>query len=452
MKQILVLGAGKSSPFLIRYLLERAGAEDWFVTVGDVDVETAKARVGGHPNGTAVAFDVNDAGLRDTLIGKANIVVNMLAPSFQPLVAWDCVNHGSHMISASYRDTEMKDLDRDAIRKDVLLLSEMGLDPGIDHMSAMLLIDRLRDDGGVIRAFRSYGAGLPAPDEPSNPLRYVITWNPRNVVMAAEKGAQYLERGKIKLVPHHKVFHHTWDVEVEGVGALEAYPNRDSLGYMETFGVTDVHTMIRGTLRYPGWSETWAQIVALGLPNESLHVPGLQQKSYRDIVEMFLPLVDGPSVEQRVARYLQISPTGRIMENLRWLGLFSSNKVTSGGDTAASVLVGLLSEKLALPAGGRDMVLLRHELDVEYPDRGGAMERVTSTMIEYGEPGGMTAMAKTVGLPLALAVELVLKGELPITGSHLPTHPSIVHRVSSALEGHGIRFVERRSPLSEGTA
>jgi saccharopine dehydrogenase-like NADP-dependent oxidoreductase len=333
----------------------------------------------------------------------------------------------------------------------VLLLTDLGLDPGIDHMSAMRLMRRVRGDGGRIQSFRSYGSGIPAPEGPMNPLRYVVSWNPRNVVMSAEHGAQYIEDGKIKIVPYHHVFHHTWAVDVEGIGVLEAYPNRDSLSYINVFGLDHVQTMVRGTLRYPGWCETWAQIVRLGLPNETLRIPDLAHRSYAEVVEMHLPLtVTKPRLEQRIANFLQISPTGNIMENLRWLGLLSDESTGCQGETAAAMLVDLLSRKLPLEPGQRDMVMLVHELEVDYPGQGRPSETITSTMVEYGAPDGFTAMARAVGLPTAVTVKLLLDGAIPLTGSQIPTHPSIYEPVLREIEAAGINFTERVVTHTEG--
>jgi len=449
-KQILVLGAGHSAAYLISHLLDRASTKGWFVTVGDVDLDLAHDRVREHGCGNAIEFDVHDSSLRSTQIGKADVIVNMLPPAFQEVVAWDCVNHGRHMVSASYRAQEVRELDRDATRNGVLLLCELGLDPGIDHMSAMTLIRRIRANGGRIEAFRSYGSGIPAPDQEHNPLRYVVTWNPRNVALGGDHGAQYMEKGRIKIVPHHEVFHHTWATEVEGVGVLEAYPNRDSLAYQEVFGLEHVHTMIRGTLRYPGWSETWAQIVRLGLTNPHVRIPNLAQRSYAEVVEMFLPLnITGPKIEQRIARFLRISPTGRIMENLRWLGLLDEEPTTCPGDTAAEMLTHLLATRLPLPPGQADMVILLHELEIAYPGQERPPEKVTSTLIAKGDPGGFTAMSKGVGMPAALGVELLLDDKLHLTGAHIPTHPSIYQPILAELERAGLVFRERVEPLTQ---
>jgi saccharopine dehydrogenase (NADP+, L-glutamate forming) len=450
MKRILVLGAGKSAPYLIHWLLEQAQEHDWFVTVGDMDQDAARRQVQNHARGEAIHFDVNEAAIRDPQIERADLVVNLISPHFLPLVAWDCVQHKTPMVGASYRSQEIRELNHDAQRAGVLLLCEMGLDPGIDHMSAVALIKRIREDGGRITSFCSYGSGVPAPDQEHNPLKYVITWNPRNVVMAGEKGAQFMEDGKIKIVPYHHVFFHTWRVEVDGVGTLEAYPNRDSLSYMDSFGLDHVTTMVRGTLRYPGWSETWARLVQLGLPNETLRIPRLAERTFAEVVEMFLPLnMSGPKLDTRVARFLGISPTGRIIENMRWLGLFDDEPTGCQGDTAAAMLVDILARKMPLHPDSRDIVVLKHELGVEYRDQDRAPETISSTMVVDGEPGGMTAMAKTVGLPAALATRMVLTGQLHLTGCHIPTHPSIYEPVLADLAAEGIGFTESVGPRAE---
>ena len=447
MKNVLVLGSGKSATFLVAKLLEMSVSEDIFVTVGDRDLDAARVCVNDHPRGSAIRLDINDAELRSAEIARSAIVVNMMPAAFQHMVSWDCVANGRDMLSVSYRDQTTRDLDLDAKRKGILLLSEMGLDPGIDHMSAMALIRTVQANGGRIISFRSYGSGIPAPNQPHNPLRYVVTWDPRNVVMAGQAGAQYLDHGDIKIVPFHHVFLHTWPCDVPGIGALEAYANRDSLSYMHSFGLEHVQTMIRGTLRYPGWSETWNQIVRLGLPNETLRIPDLASCTYTEVIEMFLPRdVGSASLEQRTARFLQISPTGRIMENLRWLGLFSDNPIGCQGDTSCAMMVHLLQQKLALTDEMRDLVLLVHELEVEYPDR--PDERITSTLAVEGEPGGFTAMSRTVGLPVAIAVKLMLRGDLSLTGSLIPTHPAVYEPILTEIEAAGLRFVEVHEPLT----
>lgn len=449
MKNILILGAGQSAPYLISYLLNEGKKNNWLVTVCDMNIENAKAAVNGHPNGNAIEFDVNDEPLRHTQIKKADIVINFLTPMFQHLIALDCLRFGKHCITASYENPRVADLNTDANRKGILILNEMGLDPGIDHMSAMTIIRRIKDNGGWINSFISYGSGIPAPEVKSNPLDYCITWNPRNVVTAGDAGAQYLEGGKIKLVPYHGVFRRTWPVEVEGIGTLEAYPNRDSLLYQKIFKLQNVDTMIRGTLRYPGWSETWNQIVKLGIPLDTLELPDISEMTYREFTEMFLPLnVSGPKLEARIANYLNISPTGTIMKNFKWLGLFDDKKIGKHYKTAVHLMTDIIKHKMPLPEGARDMVILQHEIEAYYPELK-KKEKTVSTMIEYGEPNGFTAISKTVGAPAAIAAKLILKGELPLTGCQIPTHPMIYTKVLEELKTLGIEFVEKTSVIED---
>ena len=449
MKNILIFGAGQSAPYLISYLLNEAQKNNWFVTVGDMDEKTAKAAVNGHPHGNGIEFDVNDMEKRHSLIQKSDVVVNFLTPTFQYLIALDCVRFGKHVITASYENPRVAELSNDAQSKGILILNEMGLDPGIDHMSAMQIITRIRENNGTISSFISYGSGIPAPEVKSNPLNYCITWNPSNVVTAGDAGAQYLEDGKIKLLPHHEVFRRTWDVEIENLGMFEAYPNRDSLLYQKIFNLKKVNTMIRGTLRYPGWSETWYQIVKLGLYLNTLTLPEIAERSYRDFTEMFLPLnVSGPKLEARIANYLNISPTGSIMKNLSWLGLFSNEKIGKNFRTPMDLMTDLIKKKMPLPEGQRDMVILHHEIIAEYKDQN-KKEKIVSTLVEYGDPKEkFTAIAKTVGAPAAIAAKLVLKGELKLTGCHIPTHPAIYTKVLEELATLGIKFNEKTEEIN----
>lgn len=443
MKNILVLGAGKSAPYLVHYLLQNAKENDWFVTVADRDLKAARKLVKQHSRGDAILFDINDQEMRSSQIAKSDIVLNILSPMFQHQVAMSCLLYGKHMISVSYQDSRIRDMENDALRKGILILTEIGLDPGIDHMSAASLIAKVRKKNGIINSFESYGGGIPAPDSLSNPLKYVISWNPRNVVMAGESGAQYLKAGKIKIIPHHSVFIHSWPMKVKGLGMLEAYPNRDSLNYKNLYAFEKAHTVIRGTLRYPGWSETWLQIVRLGMTNEEQRIPNLKNISWADLTEMFLPLnSQGPNIDQRVANFLNLSPTGQIMQNLEWLGLFSNEKIGIDVETSAQALTHLLNKQLKLKKDTRDMVIIMHLMEVSFPGKNKPDERYTSTMIHYGENGGFTAMAKSVGLPAGIATKLILTNKLPLTGCHIPTHPAIFVPILKGLAENGLTFEE----------
>lgn len=448
MKNILILGAGQSAPYLISYLLDEAQKNNWYVTVADRDLNVAKAAVDDHANGSAIEFDVNDADKRHSLIQKCDIVVNFLTPTFQYLIALDCLRYSKHVVSASYENTRVAELDADAKKCGVLILNEMGLDPGIDHMSAMEIINGIRAKGGTISKFISYGSGIPAPEVKSNPLQYCITWNASNVVTAGDAGAQYMENGKVKLVPHQKVFDRTWHVEVDGIGILEAYPNRDSLIYRSIFNLKNVDTMIRGTLRYPGWSETWNQIVKLGMYLNTLTLPPIADCTYQEFTQMFIPLnANGTNFEARVANFLNINPTGTIMNNLKWLGLLSDEKIGSNFKTPMHLMTDLLKKKMPLPEGERDMVILQHDIIADYGEDK-PKEKTIATLVDYGDPKtGMTAIAKTVGAPAAIAVKLILKGELNLTGCQIPTHEEIYPKVLAELKTLGIEFKEKTEVL-----
>ncbi len=441
MKKVLILGAGQSAPYLISFMLDNAERHDWFVTVCDRDFKLAEQRVGNHPRGQALEFDVTDVQMRHSLIQQSDLVINLLAPVFQYQVAADCVQFGKHVITASYTDPRVSELNNDALRKGILILNEMGLDPGIDHMSAMRLIEKVRKNDGEIKSFISYGSAVPEPADDLNPLKYYLTWNPLNVALAGKAGALYLEQGKKKILSHSQVFHRTWAVEVEGVGKMEAYPNRDSLIYMEVFNLPNVETMVRATLRYPGWSEVWRKIIQLGITNDTMIIPDLSEMTYREFTEMFLPLnSSGNDVSKRVANFLGINPTGTIMQKLEWLGLCSNDKIGGNPKTAVDVLVMLLKKKLAMPEGKRDLVILMHQIDAKFPD--GKTRRYTSLMKDYGNEK-FTAIAKTVGLPAALAAKLLLTEKLQLRGVHIPTHPAIYSQVLDELPKYGITFEER---------
>jgi saccharopine dehydrogenase-like NADP-dependent oxidoreductase len=448
MRRILILGAGRSAPYLIHRLLGSAAVHDWQVTVADRDLAFAEARIAGHPNGRAIALDASDEQQMAAWIGTADVVVNILAPAFQGRVARLCVEAGVHMVSVSYLQKETQNLDSWARERGVLLLAEMGLDPGIDHMMAAEAVRGTVDAGGVVRSFRSFGSGVPAPDSLSNPLQYLVTWNPWNVATSGGSGAQYLQDGRIRIVPQSRLFLQTWPVEVDGVGRLEGYPNRDSLSYLEHFGLDGVHTMIRGTLRHPGFCETWSKVVKLGLTNDTIHIPNLGGRSPREVVEMFLPIPVPPErVEAAATLFLELNPTGRQMENLRFLGLFDNEPTGCGGDTAAAMLSHLLETRLAPLPESRDMVIIVHEMEVEYPESDRPSEKQTFTMVEYGEPMRMSAMAKTVGLPAAIAVEMLLTGEIELRGCLLPSHPEICTSILARVRAEGLEFMERIEPL-----
>jgi len=448
MRRVVVLGAGRSAPYLIRHLVSLAPERGWHVTVADMHVDQARAAIGDASHAEAISLDATEEPELKKVIHGADVVANLLAPRFQAGVARHCIDAGAHMVSVSYLARETLERDHWARDRGVLLLGEMGLDPGIDHMMAAMAVRSAVGHGGRITSFRSFGSGVPAPDSDSNPLRYLVTWNPWNVATSGAAGAQYLLDGDIRIVPHERLFLHTWPVEIDGVGTLEAYPNRDSLGYLEPFALNGVRTMVRGTLRWPGFCETWSKVVRLGLANDTVKIPRLAERSPREVVRMFLPIpVPLDRVEAAATLFLELNPTGQTMAHLRFLGLFDEEPSGCEGDTAAAMLAHLLQTRLAPAPDSRDMVVIVHEMDVEYPRRELRPERLTYTMVEYGHPATMSAMAKTVGLPTALAVEMILDGRLDLVGCQLPTHPAICESVLAGLKARGLTFTERVEPL-----
>ncbi len=443
MKTILVLGAGHSSPYLIRYLLDRAEERDWRVVVGDRDVEQAGARVASHPRGEVRQIDATSLEELGRAISPAEVVVNLMPPSMQRSIVHECLRAQTHMLSVSYATPDLLRLTDEASELGLLMLFELGADPGIDHMATMSLLDRVRSEGGRVVGFESYGGGLPAPDSIDNPLGYAVTWNPRGVVMAGSEGALFVKDGRIRALTPARVFEETWPVRIEGIGDLVAYANRDSLSYLQAFGLEEARTVVRGTLRHPGWCSTWLQIARLGMNSESLKISRMAGRSFADLVEMFLPAeVNGESLEERTASFLELAPDDHAIANLRWLGLFSRAPLGFEPPSVAHALTHLLSKKLPLPDGGRDVVILHHELEVERPGRG--EERIRSTVIEYGDPQGSSAMARAVGLPTGIAARLLLDGELELAGCHLPTERAVYRPVLEELAREGLEFREER--------
>ena len=440
MKRILVLGAGHSAPYLIHHLLEQASVYGAEVLVADAQADAAAAAVAGHERGRALGLDVADEDALRREIAQADIAVHLLPPRFQGLIAQECLRGQTHMVSASYISRQVRELSADAASRGLRWLCEMGLDPGMDLMSAKATIARVQAEGGIVEGCQSYGGGVPALDAEHNPWRYVVTWNPRNVVMAANHGAQFLKDGQIRLVPWQRVFKTTWSVDIPGQATFEAYANRDSLSYRELLGLEQASVLIRGTLRYPGWGELWHQMVELGLPNEELELPDPASHTYRDLVRMFLPEGSG-DVRDRVAEFLNLDPSGEIMGKLDWLGLFSDQPLQAHHRTPALALADLMKARLVLEPDARDAVILHHIFDVRYP-ASGERQRVRSTFVAHGDPGGFTAMAKSVGLTAALGVEMILRDQVPTAGASIPTEPELYEPLLDELARHGMGFQE----------
>lgn len=440
MKQILVIGAGLSSSTLIKYLLENSEAFDWKITLGDKDCDSAQKKINGHPNGRAICFDVFDKKQCWDEISHADLVVSMLPASMHSLVATDCVKQGKPMVTASYVSDAIKGMDKEAREAGVLLLNEIGVDPGIDHMSAMKVIDELTNNGGELTAFRSFTGGLVAPKYDNNPWNYKFTWAPRNVVLAGQGTAQIIVNGMFKYIPYHKLFSRTQRINVLDYGEFEAYLNRDSLKYRSIYNLDNIPTMVRGTLRRPGFCKSWNMFVQLGMADDTYTLENSENMTYHDFLETFLRYYPGLSLEENVAKYTGIEEDSMPMYRLRWLGLFDKKKkIGLKNATPAQILQKLLEEKWVFEEDDKDMIVMQHQFG--YVEKG-HNRKILSSMVVEGDDHVHTAMSKTVGLPVAIAVKHILTGKLNLSGVHIPTRKEIYEPVLDELEHYGIRFIE----------
>ncbi len=437
MKTILVLGAGRSSSSLINYLFNNAESHDWRITVGDISEEAAQRRIES-ARGNAVYFDIRDESTSQKQIEQSDVVISLLPANLHPLVAALCVQSNKHFLSASYVSDEMNSLHKEALRKDVLLLNECGLDPGIDHMSAMRVIDNILAMGARLTSFESFTGGLITPDtDPDNPWRYKFTWNPRNVVMAGQGTAKFLMDGQYKYIPYHQLFKRVTPVTVLGT-LYEGYPNRDSLKYLSTYGLHGIRTMIRGTLRNAGFCSAWDVLVQLGCCDDTYCLEGLADMSHGDFINSFLDGSGGP-LEVKVSSALNIKSDGEEMRRLRWSGLFSSEKIGLTVGTPAQVLEHILNKKWKLVQGDKDFIVMWHRFGYQ---SNGSAKRITAHLTAAGENELQTAMAKTVGLPLGIAAKLLLEGRIKERGVVIPVKKEIYGPVLDELKVMGISIVE----------
>ena len=440
MKKVLVLGAGLVTGPLVHYLLDQ---EDFQVKVASRTLEKAQKLIGTAKNGIAERLDVSDEAALERLISEADLAISLLPYIYHPLVAELSIKHKKLMVTASYVKDEMKALDEEAKKAGVILLNEIGVDPGIDHMSAMQVIDRIRQNGGELVSFSSYCGGLPAPDANDNPYGYKFSWSPRGVILAGKNPARYLKDGKVVDIPGEELFSHHWPVEIAGFGELEGYPNRDSLPYIETYGISNVKSMFRGTLRYPGWCETMKKISELGLLDEAER-NDLAGLTFADLTAK---LIGGSTenLKSSLASFLKIEEGSRVISNLEWLGFLSDEPLPEGAKSPLDVLAARMLEKMQYAPGERDLLVMQHEFIAKYPDR---TEKTASTMIDYGIPHGDTSMSRTVGLPAAIATKLILTGKINLTGVQVPVIPEIYDPVLAELESMGIKFTEKTEVIN----
>ncbi len=445
MQTVLILGAGLSSTSLIKYFLDHSHNQ-WKIRVGDIKLENALERVNSHANGEAFLFDIHDPDQRRKEIQQASIVISMLPARMHHLVAECCVELAKDMVTASYLSPAIIALDGEARKKGIVLMNECGVDPGIDHMSAMQMIHKIKEEGIELQAFESSTGGLVAPGYENNPWRYKFTWNPRNVVLAGHDGARFLHNGKFKYIPYHKVFSRFETIQVPELGEFEVYGNRDSLTYRDTYGLHNLKTMFRGTIRRPGYCEAWDTFVQLGATDDTYIMEDTEEMTYKEFINSFMAFRTDIPVDQKLSKYLGLDKDSEMMGRLRWLGIFDDTKVGVAGLSPAKVLQKILEEKWQLEPGDKDMIVMQHQFDFE---KEGIRKKRYSTMVCIGENTLHTAMSLTVGLPLAMVARRILEGEYKEKGVQLPIQAEIYNPVLEELKEYGIRFMEEEISLTK---
>lgn len=441
MKNILIIGAGLSTYNLVEYLKEQASLRDWKIVIADKSIETAKLRANSHPNVKATSLDVSDDSKRKELISAADVVVSMLPAHMHTIVAEDCILEKKHMVTASYISKEMKDLNSAAINAGSIILNEIGLDPGIDHLSAKKVLDKIKAEGGKMLIFESFTGGLLAPQSDTNPWNYKFTWNPRNVVLAGSGAAvKFKQEGLYKYIPYHQLFRRTEPIYIDGYGSFEGYANRDSLGYRDVYGLEDIPTIFRGTLRKPGFCRSWDVFVKLGMTDDSYCLENSENMSYRDFTNTFLAYNPNDSVELKLMHYLNIPQDSDLVAKLDWLGMFSSKKVGIKNASPAQILQHILEQKWSLEPDDKDMIVMYHKFGYEI---NGQKKMLESSMVTEGKSQQDTAMARTVGLPVAIAVKQIMIGNIKTPGVQIPISQEIYEPMLEELEEFGIRFIEK---------
>jgi len=442
MRNILVIGVGKSASVLVQYFQDKAVAHDLHITLADVVLANAQELQNNHERTSAIFFDVFDKELRQKTIQHADIVVSMLPARFHIEVARDCIAYGKHMVTASYVSPEMEQLDAAAKKKGLVFMNEIGLDPGIDHMSAMQSIDNIRDMGGQLLLFESFTGGLVSPESDTNLWNYKFTWNPRNVVLAGQGGtAKFIQEGSYRYIPYHKLFRRTEFLKIDGYGVFEAYANRDSLKYRSVYGLDTIKTLYRGTIRRVGFSKAWDMFVQLGMTADDYVIENSETLSYRDFINAFLPYSPTNSVALKLRHYLKIDHDDIMWDKLVALDLFNPDKkIGIPNATPAQMLQKILEDQWTLEKDGKDMIVMYHKFGYELYDK---KQQIDTTMVILGENQKHTAMAKTVGLPVAMATLRILNGEFATPGVQIPIKKEIYAPILKELEEYGIIFNEK---------
>lgn len=435
MKKVLILGAGMVVKPIVTYLLEK----EVLVTVASRTRSKADAMIDGHPNGTALEWTVDDREHLDIMIRENDLTVSLLPWIHHIMVAKHCIKHKKNMVTTSYVKPEMKALDQEAKDAGIIILNELGLDPGIDHMSAMRIIDHVHNKGGKIEEFYSICGALPAPEiADDNPFRYKFSWSPKGVVLAGNNDGRFLRHGKEVYIPTEDLFKNPLSIDFPGVGKLDIYPNRDSMPYIDLYGILETKTMMRGTFRYKGWCESMDAMKALKLITNDTH--DFTGKSYAEMVAMLIGEENAKNIMEKAARFLNIPKDAYAIKAMEWLGLFSDERMGRRQDTPFEIVSDLMIEKMMIGKTERDMVAMQHIFLAAYPD--GKKEVIKSSMLDFGSQETDTAIARTVALPAAVGVEMVMDGQITEKGVHIPVIPEIYNPILDALERMNIRMEE----------
>ena len=435
-KNVLVLGAGLVSRPMIRYLLEKT---DFTVTMASRTVSKAVKIIDNHPDGKAIELNVKDEKLLEKLVSESDLTVSLLPYTYHVKVAKLCIKYKIPMVTTSYVSDEMRALDNNAKEAGILILNESGLDPGIDHMSAMRVIHDIEEKGGKVTSFKSSTGALPSHEANTNPFGYKFSWAPRGVLLASKNASKWLEDGKIREYPGDELFENYYIQDVEGVGSFENYPNRNSVPYKDVYGLSDAKTVYRGTFRMTGWCETMRKIVALGWLNDK-PIEGFNGKTYADLTRHLIGAKPADDLENATAKFLDLKTYSTVIKRLKWLGLFSDKKLPEDRNNPLDYMNVLTLEKMSLGENERDMIVMHHEFVAEYSSK---KEYVTSTLVDYGIPEGDSAIARTVALPAAIAVKMILDKKIDLTGVHIPVSPGIYNPILDELEKLGIKFEEK---------
>ncbi len=441
--KIFLMGGGRSATILIDYLIDTCEKENWRLIIGELDLKILEGKISKHHLVTTIQFNVSNPAELEQWVRYADIVISMLPPHFHPVVAKECIKWKKNMVTASYVSPEMKVLHDDAVSANITILNEIGVDPGIDHLSAMQTLDKLRAEGCEIIEFETFTGGLPAPESDNNPWKYKFTWNPRNVVLAGQGGVvKFLHNQKLKYIPYQRIFRRTEFIEIEGVGEFEGYANRDSLKYQSAYKLQNVHTLYRGTLRRPGFSKAWDVFVQIGATDDSYTMEDTDKMTHKDFINSFLPYHPTDSVELKLAHALRLDMDSEEMRKIQWLGLFTDELVgIHNHATPAQILQKILEKKWTIKPEEKDMIVMWHKY-VYLKD--GKKKEMQSSMVCIGENSTRTAMAKTVGLPVGIATKKILKGEINEKGVLIPLSPEIYNPILLELQSFGIQFDNKK--------